>query len=98
MKTYKIDLSRELKDVEINVKNGAKFERSIIKGIYEIFDIKVSKIDENRIKRFAVKVGNDNNSNNGNWYAHCNGYCMGLFVNYKGEIKINTYFDYRKDF
>ena len=95
MKTFNININSELKDIEITVNNGAAFTRSIIKGEYEVFNVKVSPTDLKRIKKYAVNNGNDNYSNKGKWYAHCNGYSMGLMVRYNGHVSINTYFGYR---
>lgn len=47
--------------------------------------------DLERVKKFAVKYGNDNSYNRGKWYAHCDGYAMDLLINYKGYASINTY-------
>ena len=97
MKTFIININSKLKDIEITVKNGAKFTRDIIKGKYSTFKVEVNEADLKRIKKYAVKYGNDNNSCRGSWYAHCNGYSMDLVVNYLGEVSINTYAEYRKD-
>ena len=96
MKKFTININLELTDIEIIVKNGRKFTDAIIKGEYELFEITVSELDQNRIKKYAIKNGNDNNSNRGSWYAHCNGYSMDLFINYAGRISINTYAEFRK--
>lgn len=94
MKTFTIDIHPKLKDVEITVPNGAKFTRDSRKGSYATHRVVIAEKDVKRVKQFAVKNGNDNNSNYGNWYAHCNGYAMGLFINYLNECNINTYRPY----
>ena len=97
MKTYTIDIHPNLKDVTIEVKNGAKFERAIIKGEYEYFDVKIPcELELKRIKKFAIKHADDYCSCKGRWFAHCNGFAMDLFINYKGEVRINTYRPYGK--
>lgn len=97
MKTFKININSKLQNVEITVKNGAQFTRSVIEGEYKVFNVTTNEKDLLRIKKYAVKYGNDNNSNKGNWYAHCNGYSMDLCVNYRGDISINTYRPYGKE-
>lgn len=95
MKTFTIDINPKLKNVEITVKNGSKFTRSVIEGAYKVFQIEISEHDLKRVKKFAVKYSNDKSSNRGNWYAHCNGYSMDLTVANKGKyITINTYRTY----
>jgi hypothetical protein len=97
MKSFNLDIHPELKNVTITVKNGRKFSESLIKGQYANFEITVDEEDLNRVKDFAVKKGNDNDINKGNWYAHCNGYAMDLCVMNKGQnITINTYRPYGK--
>jgi hypothetical protein len=95
MKTFTIDINTELKNIEITVKNGRLFTDSMIQGAYKTFSVSVNEEDLNRIKKYAVKNANDKSSNRGIWYAHCNGYSMDLFVNYAGEVRINTYFNIR---
>ena len=97
MKSFNINLAHDLKNIEITVNNGRKFTDAAIRGEYENFNIKVSPADLKRIKKFAIKNGTDNSSNHGKWYAHCNGFAMGLFVNYDGRVAINTYSDFRKN-
>jgi len=98
MKTFKIDIHSKLKNIEITVKNGAAFSRDIIKGCYSTHNFTTNECDGKRIKQFAVKYGNDNSSNQGNWYAHCNGYAMGLLVIGRGNaFSINTYRHYGAD-
>lgn len=95
MKTFKIDIHPELKDVEITVKNGAKFLRDITSGDYATHYFETNEYDADRIKKFAVKFGDDNNSCRGDWYAHCNGYAMDLMVTNAGKkMCINTYRPY----
>lgn len=95
MKTYTIDIHPNLQDVTFSVANGAKFERSLIRGDWHYFYIDIAKEDLKRVKRFAVEYGNDKSSNGGNWFAHCNGFAMGLCVSCKGKyISINTYRPY----
>lgn len=96
MKTFTIDIAPQLKDVTFTVNNGAEFERCLIKGNYRTFQIKVCDTDIQRVRQYAVKHGNDNNSNRGRWYAHCNGYSMDLIVNYSNFVQINTYRPYGK--
>ena len=51
--------------------------------------------DAQRIKDFAIKNGDDKSSNNGKWWAHCNGYAMDLNVTEAGKkMSINTYRPY----
>lgn len=95
MKTYNIDIHPQLKSVTFSVKSGRKFEQSLIKGSYRRFKIDVTDKDKKRVRQFAVKNGNDNSSNRGNWYAHCNGYAMDLMVTNAGKVFfINTYRPY----
>lgn len=96
MKKFNINIDPKLENVEITVQNGAEFTRACIQGEYKEFRIEVSEYDLDRIKRFAVKYGNDNSSNHGSWYAHCIGFSMGLFVQCDGNISINTYKPYGK--
>lgn len=96
MKTFVIDINPKLENIEMTVKNGALFTRCVLKGKYKTFNVTTNSFDLKRIKQFAVKFGNDNNSNKGHWYAHCNGFAMDLMVNYKGDITINTYRPYGK--
>lgn len=92
MKVFTIDIDPMLKDVKVAVKNGKAFTEALTRGEYRYFSIQVDTYDLSRIKKFAVKHGNDNSSNRGHWYAHCNGYSMGLTVTNKGnDISINTY-------
>jgi len=95
MKKFTVNINSKLKNIEITVRNGRKFSEAAIQGTYTVFDVEVSDNDIKRIKEYAVKNGNDNNSNNGKWYAHCIDYSMGLFVAYDGRVHINTYADYR---
>ena len=97
MKKFTININSKLKNVEITVKNGRKFTDSIIRGEYEIFEIKVSDYDLKRIKKYAVRNANDKSSNGSNWYAHCNGYSMDLSVWYNNQVQINTYFGFRSE-
>lgn len=91
MKTLKINIHPELKEVEITVKNGRAFSEAAIKGDYKTFSFTTNENDAARIKAFAVKYGNDNNSNKGHWYAHCNGYAMNLVANYDNQFSLNTF-------
>lgn len=97
MKTFTININSKLENIEITVKNGRKFSEAAIQGNYEIFFVKVSDSDLAKIKKYAVKHADDKSSNKGNWYAHCNGYSMDLFVNSKGDVTINTYRAYGRD-
>ena len=98
MKTYRIDIHPELKNVEVTVKNGAEFERCTIKGAYKVFRFTTNEADAERIRKFAVKHANDKDSNRGNWYAHCNRFAMDLTVMHAGkEFTINTYRPYGRD-
>jgi hypothetical protein len=94
MKTFTININNELQNIEITVKNGAQFTRSIIAGDYKVFSFTTNEKDLKRIKKFAIKNGNDNNSNFGKWYAHCNQFSMDLFVDYSGGLRLNTYRPY----
>ena len=94
MKTLNIHINSQLQNIEVTVKNGAAFTRAIISGDYKNFEFTTNATDLDRIKKYAVKNGNDNNSNYGKWYAHCNGFSMDLFVNYSGELRLNTYRPY----
>lgn len=94
MKTFIIDINNDLHGIEITVKNGRQFQQCIIGGFYHEFSIMVNSDDLERIKKYAIKNGDDNSSNKGNWYAHCNGYSMGLFVDYTGHVSINSYRPY----
>lgn len=94
MKTFKINIHPNLENVQVTVKNGAKFTRDLITGNYQIHRFVTNEEDAKRIKEFAVKHGNDNNSNKGHWYAHCNGFAMDLVANYNNEFQINTYRPY----
>jgi hypothetical protein len=95
MKTYTIDIHPYLEGVKFTVKNGKKFEESLIRGEYKEFRIEVCDEDIKRVKQFAVKCGDDKASCHGNWYAHCNGYAMDLYVTCAGKyISINTWRPY----
>jgi len=97
MKTYTINIHPQLQSIEVTVRNGALFQRSIIEGSYRSFNFTTNPEDAEKIKSFAVKFGNDKSSNKGNWYAHCNGYAMDLTVTQKGNsFSINTYRPYGK--
>ena len=92
MKTFKINIHPELREIEVTVENGAEFQRCIIAGTYKPFTFTTSESDAQRIKSFAIKNGTDNSSNNGNWYAHCNGFAMDLIATQRGtNFEINTY-------
>lgn len=97
MKTFNININSKLQDIEITVKNGRAFTDASIRGEYKNFKVLVNEDDLARIKKYAVKYANDRSSNRGNWYCHCNGYSMDLFVDYKGTVMINTYRDYGKE-
>ena len=95
MKTYTINIHPELRSVTFSVKNGRKFEESLIKGEWGKFEINVVPEDMGRVKKFAVKFGDDKSSNGGAWYAHCNGFAMDLLVTSGGQyVIINTYRPY----
>lgn len=94
MKNFCIDIHPSLKQVRFSVRNGSSFTRSIIEGAYKRFTIVVDPEDLDRVKRFGVEYGNDNNSNHGRWYTHCNGYAMDILINYTGHVEINTYRPY----
>lgn len=97
MKHYTIDIHPNLKKVGFLVKNGAAFERAIIEGDYKRFAIIPDACDVKRLKKFAVRFGNDKSSNRGNWYAHCNGFAMDLLITNAGKsFEINTYRPYGK--
>ena len=91
MKTYVIDIAPQLRNVTITVKNGKRFSDYLIKGHYGNFYVYVAQEDLSRVKKFAVKYGNDKGSNRGNWYAHCNGFAMDLCITNAGKyISITT--------
>lgn len=97
MKTYTINIHPKLENVTFTVKNGRRFEESLIKGDYKNFFIEVSEQDIKRVKQFAVRFGNDKSSCHGHWYAHCNGYAMDLCITMAGKyISINTWRPYGK--
>lgn len=92
MKSFTINIATGLEGVEVIVKNGRKFQEAIIAGAYKTFEFTTNEEDAERLKKFAVKKGDDKNSNRGNWYAHCNGYAMDLFVGNAGKtFSLNTY-------
>ena len=91
MKTFKIDIHPHLCDVEITVKNGRLFSDYLIAGKFGTFYVEVAPQDVSRVKKFAVKYGDDKSSCRGNWYAHCNGWAMDLCITCAGKhISINT--------
>lgn len=94
MKTFTININPKLEAVTFTVKNGRKFTEALLSGKYLTFNIEVAPEDLSRVKKFAVKYGNDKQSNRGHWYAHCNGYAMDLIVHYNGKVSINTYRPY----
>jgi ribosomal protein L31 len=95
MKTYTINIHPELREVTFTVKNGKKFEAALMRGSFDHFEIKVDPKDIDRVKKFAVKFGDDKSSCRGSWYAHCNGYAMDLCVTSAGQyVYINTYRPY----
>lgn len=95
MKTYTINIHPHLENVTFTVKNGRKFEDALIRGDYKNFYIEVSEDDIKRLKKFAVKYGDDKSSCHGSWYAHCNGFAMDLAVTCAGKyISINTWRPY----
>ena len=97
MKTFKINISSKLENVEITVKNGAHFSKALIQGEYSNFEFKTNELDAERIKKFAIKYADDKSSNMGCWYAHCNGFAMDLIVLNSGKnFQLNTYRPYGK--
>jgi len=95
MKTFNINIHPKLENVSVTVKNGSKFQKNLIEGNYKSFQFTTTDSDLKRIKKFAVENGNDNNSNRGDWYAHCNGFAMDLLVTNKGKfLFLNTYRPY----
>lgn len=98
MKTFTINIHPELKEVTFTVKNGKKFAEKLIKGEYCIFQIQVCPEDIKRVKQFAIHKSNHHKVFHNSWYAQCNGFAMGLFVNKTTEglcyITINTYRPY----
>ena len=95
MKNVTINIHPELKNVTFAVKNGKAFTDTLVSGEYKTFIIFAEGEDLERIKRFAVKHGDDKSSCHGNWYAHCNGYAMDLCVTQAGNhITLNTYRPY----
>jgi hypothetical protein len=96
MKTFKVDIHPKLRNIEVVVKNGAAFTRDSIRGTYKYHSFTTNWYDSARLKEFAIKYGNDNNSNKGAWYAHCNGFAMDLMVDHKGNLMINTYKPYSR--
>jgi hypothetical protein len=97
MKTFKININSKLQNIKVTVDNGRKFTDACIRGEYINFNVQVDEQDLKRIKKWAVKNANDKSSNYSKWYAHCNGYSMGLFVNYQGDVRVNTYRGYGKE-
>ena len=98
MKTFFIDIHPELTGVEVTVSDNKLFEQSMKDGRFHQFEFTTNELDAKRLRQFAVKNGNDNNSNNGDWYAHCNGYCMNLIVEDSGKkFSINTCKSYRRN-
>lgn len=92
MKTFTINIHPSLKNVTFSVQNGRKFVDDLVSGRAANHLITPDVESLERIKRVAIKYGNDYSSNRGNWYAHCNGYAMDLCVSNKGaEVTINTY-------
>jgi hypothetical protein len=82
-------------------KNGVSFLESLAGGFYGYYDVRVvNGLDE--FIRYVIKHANDKSSNRGKWYVHCNGFCLGVFFNYtvrqSGFIRLNTYYNYRRDF
>jgi len=96
MKTLTINIDPKLKNINFSVDNGAAFLRSLILGELKSFTVVISNEDIIRVKKFAIKYGNDKSSNKGHWYAHCNGYSMDLQVDYNNRVIINTYRPYGK--
>ena len=95
MKSITLNIHPELNDVTVTVRNGKAFTDALISGEYKTFIITAEGEDLERIKRFAVKHGNDKSSCHGTWYAHCNGYAMDLCVTQAGNyITLNTYRPY----
>ncbi len=97
MKNLTITINEELRDINITVANGRKFTDAFLSGEYHKFNISVNNADLERIKKYAVKNADDKSSNKGNWYAHCNGFSMGLMVTAQNEVTINTYVTYRRE-
>ena len=101
MKTIKLTIHKDLQDLELTFNNGASFMRSFMSGEYRLFNFTPSDYDGEKIKNWLVKNSNDKHSNKGNWYAHCNGYAMGLMVskiNGKFIYQLNTYRHYSKGY
>lgn len=95
MKSFRIDIHPELRDVEVIVKNGEQFSRHLIKGDNYPVEFQTNEFDLNRIKKFAVRYGNDKSSNRGYWYANCREYAMNLSVYGAGKyLSINTFRPY----
>lgn len=97
MKSFTINIHPKLESVTFTVKNGKEFSKNLIAGTYKGFKITIDENDLARVKKVAVEIGNDNNSNKGKWYAHCNGFAMDLMISYNGEASINTYRPYGKE-
>lgn len=98
MKSFTINITPKLENVTFSVNNGRAFSDALMSGIFKKFNIVISPKDLDRVKKFAVKYGNDKSSNRGHWYAHCNGYAMDLVVSYNGTAQINTYRPFGKSF
>lgn len=82
------------KDYPILVKgNYSAYMRSLEKGEFKTFYFETV---ENPYKKLIIRASNDRSSNEGQWFAHCNGYNMNIVLNKSGLISINTYADYRK--
>lgn len=95
MKNVTINIHPELKNVTFSVKNGKAFTAALVAGEYKTFEIFANGEDLARIKKFAVKHGDDKSSCHGAWYAHCNGYAMDLCVTMAGKhVTLNTYRPY----
>ena len=92
MKTFQLTICNKLKDVTVTVKNYRKFEKAMMLKEYHNFNIVIAEPDIKRVKQYAVKNADDRSSNKGHWYVHCNGYSMGLFINYEGSATVNTYY------
>lgn len=93
-----MDIHPALDSVTFAVKNGKAFSEALVSGKYKTFEIFADGEDLDRIKKFAVKYGDDKSSCRGAWYAHCNGYAMDLCVTMAGKhITLNTYRPYGRD-
>lgn len=90
MRTFNINISPQLENIEVRVKNGKKFAENLIKGEFYKVTFTPNEVDFKRIKSYLIKNADDFNYKD-DWYLHCNMYNMDICLSKSGICSINTY-------